>query len=54
VEKFYKAYDISYWSMPQAEAAEWLNTQFGTNIQWAALANKTFEVSKTSKVRVWA
>ena len=32
-EKFYKAYNISFWTMPQAEAAEWLNTQFGTNIQ---------------------
>ena len=32
-EKFYKAYDISYWSMPQANAAQWLNTQFGTNIK---------------------
>jgi ABC-type sugar transport system substrate-binding protein len=32
-EKFYKAYDISYWSMQQEDAADWLNTQFGTNIQ---------------------
>jgi ABC-type sugar transport system substrate-binding protein len=32
-EEFYKAYDISFWSMPQAEAAAWLNTQFGTNIK---------------------
>jgi ABC-type sugar transport system substrate-binding protein len=32
-EKFYKAYDISYWSMQQEDAASWLNTQFGTNIQ---------------------
>ena len=31
--KFYKAYDISYWTMPQADAAAWLNEQFGTNIQ---------------------
>jgi ABC-type sugar transport system substrate-binding protein len=31
-EFFYKAYPISYWSMAQADAAEWLNTQFGTNI----------------------
>ena len=31
-EQFYKAYNISYWSMKQAEAAQWLNTQFGTNI----------------------
>jgi hypothetical protein len=32
-EFFYKAYKISYWSMPEDEAAEWLNTQFGTNIE---------------------
>jgi hypothetical protein len=31
-EFFYKAYNISFWTMPQADAAEWLNTQFGTNI----------------------
>ena len=32
-EHFYKAYNISYWTMPQAEAAEWLNTQFGANVE---------------------
>ncbi len=32
-EKFYKAYQISNWSMPQADAAKWLNTEFGTNIK---------------------
>lgn len=32
-EKFYKAYNISYWTMTQADAANWLNTQFGTNIK---------------------
>jgi hypothetical protein len=32
-EEFYKAYDISGWSMPQAEAAAWLNKQFGTNLK---------------------
>ena len=32
-EFFYKAYNISYWTMPAADAAEWLNTQFGTNIE---------------------
>ena len=31
-EYFYKAYNISFWTMPQVDAAEWLNTQFGTNI----------------------
>ncbi len=32
-EHFYKAYNISYWTMPQADAVNWLNTQFGTNIE---------------------
>jgi hypothetical protein len=32
-EHFYKAYNISYWTMPQEEAAEWLNTQFGANVE---------------------
>ena len=32
-EEFYKAYNISGWEMPQAEAAKWLNTQFGTNLK---------------------
>lgn len=32
-EFFYKAYNISYWTMPEADAAQWLNTQFGTNVQ---------------------
>ena len=32
-EQFYKAYNISGWEMPKAEAAKWLNTQFGTNLQ---------------------
>lgn len=32
-EFFYKAYNISFWTMPQADATEWLNTQFGTNIE---------------------
>ena len=31
-EMFYKAYDISYWSMPQADAAQWLKTQFGVSV----------------------
>ncbi len=33
VEQFYKAYDINFYTMPQAEAATWLNKQFGTNIK---------------------
>ena len=32
-EYFYKAYNISFWTMPKADAATWLNTQFGTNIK---------------------
>jgi len=32
-EHFYKAYNMSFWTMPRANAVEWLNTQFGTNIQ---------------------
>jgi ABC-type sugar transport system substrate-binding protein len=28
-EKFYKAYTISYWTMPQADAQQWLDDQFG-------------------------
>ncbi|MEW5956327.1 MAG: substrate-binding domain-containing protein, partial [Chloroflexota bacterium] len=37
-EHFYKAYNISYWTMPQAEAAGWLNTQFGANVEVSAEA----------------
>ena len=33
VEKFYKAYNISYWTMPRANAVKWLNTQFGTKVK---------------------
>jgi ABC-type sugar transport system substrate-binding protein len=32
-EFFYKAYNMSYWTMSQEDAANWLNTQFGTNIK---------------------
>src|SRR5512133_2267682 len=32
-EFFYKAYNVSFWTMPAADAAAWLNTQFGTNVQ---------------------
>jgi len=32
VEKFYKTYKISYWTMPRADAVKWVNTQFGTNL----------------------
>jgi len=33
VEKFYKTYTISYWTMPRADAVKWLNTQFGTSLK---------------------
>jgi ABC-type sugar transport system substrate-binding protein len=32
-EFFYKAYNVSYWTMAEADAASWLNEQFGTNIE---------------------
>jgi ABC-type sugar transport system substrate-binding protein len=32
VEKFYKTYNISYWTMPRANAVKWLNSQFGTKL----------------------
>jgi ABC-type sugar transport system substrate-binding protein len=32
-EFFYKAYNISFWTMPEAGAANWLNEQFGTNVE---------------------
>jgi hypothetical protein len=32
-EYFYKAYNMSPWTMTKEEAAAWLNTQFGTNIK---------------------
>jgi hypothetical protein len=32
-EFFYKAYAISYWTMPRATTVKWLNTQFGTSVK---------------------
>ena len=32
-EHFYKAYNISYWTMPREDAVNWLNEQFGTNVE---------------------
>ena len=32
-EFFYKAYNISFWTMPRADAVVWLNSQFGTNVK---------------------
>jgi len=32
-EFFYKAYNISFWTMPREDAVAWLNSQFGTNVK---------------------
>ena len=32
-EFFYKAYNMSYWTMPEADAAAWLNEQFGAEVE---------------------
>jgi ABC-type sugar transport system substrate-binding protein len=32
-EFFYKAYNISYYSMPRADTIKWLNSQFGTKLK---------------------
>jgi len=32
-EFFYKAYNMSFWTMPRADAVTWMNTQFGTNLK---------------------
>jgi len=32
-EFFFKAYNISYYSMPRAETVKWLNAQFGTKLK---------------------
>jgi ABC-type sugar transport system substrate-binding protein len=32
-EFFYKAYNISFWTMKRADAVKWLNTQFGTKAE---------------------
>ena len=32
-EHFYKAYDVSFWTMDRNDAVKWLNTQFGTNLE---------------------
>jgi ribose transport system substrate-binding protein len=49
-EFFYKAYNVSFWTMPAADAAKWLNEQFGTNVAApeapAAAAPEVKEVKK--------
>jgi ABC-type sugar transport system substrate-binding protein len=32
-EYFYKAYNISYWTMPRADTVKWLNSQFGSSVE---------------------
>ncbi|HVN53313.1 MAG TPA: hypothetical protein VMT46_03200, partial [Anaerolineaceae bacterium] len=32
-EFFYKAYNVSFWTMDRIDAAKWLNTQFGTKVE---------------------
>ena len=32
-ELFYKAYNVSYWTLSNEDAVEWLNSQFGTNLE---------------------
>ena len=32
-EFFYKTYNVSFWTMPRANAVKWLNTQFGTSLK---------------------
>jgi len=32
-EFFYKAFNISFWTMKRADAVKWLNREFGTNVQ---------------------
>jgi ABC-type sugar transport system substrate-binding protein len=32
-EFFYKAYNVSFWTMPYEDAVQWLNEQFGTNLE---------------------
>jgi ABC-type sugar transport system substrate-binding protein len=44
-EFFYKAYNISYWTMPAADAAQWLNDQFGTKVEAPAAAEAPAETS---------
>ena len=45
-EFFYKAYNMSFWTMAQEDAANWLNTQFGTNVPAPAAAAPKKEVKK--------
>ena len=47
-EFFYKAYNVSYWTMAEADAVNWLNEQFGTSIEAPAdeAAMETMEVNK--------
>ena len=50
-ESFYKAYNVSFWTMPEADAVTWLNTQFGTNLPApaAAAAAPVYKPATTSR-----
>ena len=30
---YYKAYNMSFWTMPRADAVTWMNTEFGTSLK---------------------
>jgi ABC-type sugar transport system substrate-binding protein len=50
-EFFYKAYNISFWTMPAADAAKWLNEQFGTKVEAPAAAAAATEAPAKKDVK---
>ena len=49
-EYFYKAYNMSFWTMSQGDAANWLNTQFGTNIPAPAAQEPVENTTDVKKI----
>jgi ABC-type sugar transport system substrate-binding protein len=51
-EFFYKAYNISYWTMPEQDAANWLNGQFGTEVEVSepAMEEEATDVGEGMKI----
>ena len=49
-EFFYKAYNISFWTMPAADAAKWLNNQFGTKVEAPAQPLKLLRRKTLKKI----
>ena len=51
-EFFYKAYNMSYWTMPEADAAAWLNDQFGTEVEVSepAMEEEAMDVGEGMKI----